>query len=86
MYELLAIKNHAFPYTYCIKMSKRTVWVVEVTPLLNDRLDHYIDVDSYKTKSEFIRVAVRDKLSEEWKTLKNEQLPRLKNTKEVTKP
>ena len=67
-------------------MSKRTVWVVEVTPLLNDRLDHYIDVDSYKTKSEFIRVAVRDKLKEEWKNLKNEQLPRLKNKKEVTKP
>ena len=67
-------------------MSKRTVWVVEVTPLLNDRLDHYIDVDSYKTKSEFIRVAVRDKLKDEWKHLENEQLPRLKSKKEATKP
>lgn len=65
-------------------MSKRTVWVVEVTPHLNNRLDHYIDVDSYKTKSEFIRVAVRDRLNQEWDSLQKEQLPRLKKQKEVT--
>ncbi len=54
----------------CVKMSKRTVWVVEVTPHLNELLDNYIDEGSYKTKSEFIRVAVRDKLKEEKETHK----------------
>ena len=52
-------------------MGKRTVWVVEVTPHLNDLLDHYIEGagSSYKTKSEFIRVAVRDRLNQEWENL-----------------
>lgn len=44
---------------------KRTVWHLEVTPHLNEQLEEYIAKDAYKTKSEFIRTAVRDRLKVE---------------------
>lgn len=49
------------------KMSKRILWSVEVTPHLNKQLESYIEIDAFKTKSEFIRTAVRDRLKEEMK-------------------
>lgn len=50
-------------------MSKRTVWHLEVPPHLNEQLEEYIEKDAFKTKSEFIRTAVRDRLEEERKKL-----------------
>jgi len=46
-------------------MSKRILWSIEVTERLNKQLENYIEMDSFKTKSEFIRTAVRDRLEEE---------------------
>ena len=43
-------------------VNKRIVWQVEVPKHLNDLLDLHINKGVYKTKSEFIRVAVRDRL------------------------
>jgi len=48
-------------------MSKRTIWHLEVPPHLNKQLEEYIEKDAFKTKSEFIRAAVRDRLKEESK-------------------
>ena len=53
-------------------MSKRTIWHLEVPPHLNEQLEDYITKDTYKTKSEFIRTAVRDRLEEEKKKLESE--------------
>ena len=50
-------------------MSKRTIWHLEVPPHLNEQLEDYITKDAFKTKSEFIRTAVRDRLKEEKKKL-----------------
>jgi len=50
-------------------MSKRTIWHLEVPPHLNEQLEDYITKDTFKTKSEFIRTAVRDRLKEEKKKL-----------------
>ena len=58
-------------------MAKILKWSVPVTKHLNNRLEAYIKVDSYKTKSEFIRTAVRDRLTKElkeFKEIKNESL------------
>ena len=58
-------------------MTKRILWSIEVTTHLNKRLEQYIELDSYKTKSEFIRTAVRDRLTKElkeFKEIKNESL------------
>ncbi|MFC1487908.1 hypothetical protein ACFLRN_09525 [Thermoproteota archaeon] len=58
-------------------MSKRILWSIEVTNHLNKRLEEYIKLDSFKTKSEFVRTAVRDRLSKElkeFKEIKNESL------------
>ena len=52
-------------------MPKRILWTIEVTRHLNELLESYIGEDAYKTKSEFIRVAVRDRLEREF-----EKLPR----------
>jgi len=52
-----------------IKMSKRTIWHLEVPDHLNKQLEDYIEKDTFKTKSEFIRAAVRDRLQEENKKL-----------------
>lgn len=46
-------------------MSKRILWSIEVTEPLNKQLEDYIEMDSFKTKSEFIRTAVRDRLEKE---------------------
>ena len=51
---------------------KRTVWHLEVPKHLNQQLEKYIEKDAYKTKSEFIRAAVRDRLKEENARLKKE--------------
>jgi len=47
-------------------MAKILKWSVPVTEHLNKRLEEYIELDSFKTKSEFIRTSVRDRLEEEW--------------------
>ena len=53
-------------------MSKRTIWHLEVPPHLDRQLEDYIEKDAYKTKSEFIRTAVRDRLKEECERLEKE--------------
>ena len=54
-------------------MSKRILWSVEVPGHLNDELEKYIEIDSFKTKSEFIRAAVRDRLVQEKRKFKETQ-------------
>lgn len=54
-------------------MSKRTIWHLEVPPHLNEKLEDYIEKDAFKTKSEFIRAAVRDRLKEENQRLQKEK-------------
>ena len=44
---------------------KRPVWFLEVPPHLNEQLEALIKTDSFTTKSEFIRAAVRDRLEQE---------------------
>ena len=51
----------------------RTVWHLEVPPHLNEQLEDYIEKDTYKTKSEFIRTAVRDRLEKENQKLEAQQ-------------
>lgn len=53
-------------------MSKRTIWHLEVPVHLNQQLEEYIEKDAFKTKSEFIRTAVRDRLKEENRRLEKE--------------
>ena len=53
-------------------MSKRILWSIEVTAPLNKQLEDYIEMDSFKTKSEFIRTAVRDRLEKERAKLEKE--------------
>jgi len=55
-------------------MSKRILWSIEVTERLNKQLENYIEMDSFKTKSEFIRTAVRDRLEEERAKLASEEI------------
>jgi len=43
-----------------------------VPPHLNQQLEEYIIKDAYKTKSEFIRTAVRDRLEKEKEKLQRE--------------
>ena len=47
-------------------------WNVPVPVHLDKLLVEYIDKDSYKTKSEFIRAAVRDKLEQEHQKLEDQ--------------
>jgi len=61
---------------------QRTVWHLEVPPHLNKQLEEYLEKDAYKTKSEFIRVAVRDRLKEENERLEKES----KRAKEAQQP
>ena len=52
-------------------MSRReVVWNLRVPAHLDEMLERYIKLDAYKTKSEFIRTAVREKLREEFERLK----------------
>ena len=53
------------------KNSKR--WNIPITPHLDEILEKYIAKDSYKTKSEFVRTAVRDRLELENKKLEAEK-------------
>ena len=46
-------------------MRKRIIWHLEVPLHLNEQLEDYVSKDSFKTKSEFIRAAVRDRLGKE---------------------
>jgi len=50
-------------------LRKRTIWHLEVPEHLNEQLERYIERDAYKTKSEFIRTAVRDRLEREFEKL-----------------
>ena len=54
-------------------MSKRILWSIEVTRHLNKQLEDYIERDAFKTKSEFIRTAVRDRLEQEMEKLEENQ-------------
>ena len=56
----------------CMQKRNRTVWHLEVPPHLNEQLEDYIEKDTFKTKSEFIRTAVRDRLREEFERLGKE--------------
>jgi len=47
------------------KSKKRIVWHLEVPEFLDKLLENYIKKDAFKTKSEFIRNAVREKLEQE---------------------
>jgi Arc/MetJ-type ribon-helix-helix transcriptional regulator len=49
--------------------TSRTVWNLVVPPHLNKQLEDYITKDAFKTKSEFIRAAVRDRLKIECERL-----------------
>lgn len=53
--------------------NKRVIWHLEVPPHLNEKLEQYIEKDTFKTKSEFIRAAVRDRLEQEQKKLESTQ-------------
>ena len=44
-------------------------WNIPVPEHLNEQLEEYIKLDAFKTKSEFIRTAVRDRLEEERRKL-----------------
>jgi len=57
-------------------MSRRIMWTVEVPEHLDRQLEEYIRKGGYKTKSEFIRTAVRDRLKEEMEKLEKEGLIR----------
>jgi len=54
-------------------MSKKIKWSIPVPKHLDDQLENYIAKDAYKTKSEFVRTAVRQLLKEENKNLENQQ-------------
>jgi len=60
-------------------MPKRILWSIEVTEHLNKQLENYIEKDSFKTKSEFIRTAVRDRLREEEAALYREESPQVES-------
>jgi len=62
------------------KVSKRILWSIEVTEHLNKQLEDYIEKDSFKTKSEFIRTAVRDRLREEEAALYREERSQIEPT------
>ena len=55
------------------EMKKCLKWSIPVTAGLDDKLNEFIKMDFFKTKSEFIRTAVRDRLEEE---LSKNLLPR----------
>ena len=50
-----------------VKMHKyeRVTWTILATQQLNELLEEHMKVNTYKTKSEFIRTAVRDRLRQE---------------------
>jgi len=47
------------------RMPKTLKWSVPVPKQLDQQLEEYIQKDTFKTKSEFIRTAVRDRLERE---------------------
>jgi Arc/MetJ-type ribon-helix-helix transcriptional regulator len=52
------------------KMSKTLKrWNIPVPDHLDQQLEEYIEKDAFKTKSEFVRTAVRDRLEEERKKM-----------------
>jgi len=53
-------------------MSKDIRWNIPVPEHLDKQLEDYIAKDAYKTKSEFVRNAVRDRLKEENARLEKE--------------
>lgn len=53
-------------------MSKRVFLHLEVSPRLNELLEEHLKQAAFKTKSSFIRTAVRDRLKEERNMLESE--------------
>ena len=49
------------------KKKRAKIWHLQVSDHLNEQLEDYIELDSFSTKSEFIREAVRERLEEEMK-------------------
>lgn len=56
-------------------MGKDKRWNIPVSEHLDKQLEDYIEKDAYKTKSEFVRTAVRDRLKEENARLEKETQP-----------
>ena len=54
------------------KKKRGDIWHLQVPEHLNKQLEEYIEMDSFSTKSEFIREAVRDRLEIEMKKFKGE--------------
>lgn len=54
------------------ELSKDKRWNIPVPDHLDKQLEDYIAKDAYKTKSEFVRNAVRDRLKEENAKLERE--------------
>lgn len=48
-----------------------SMWHIRVPKRLNSRLEDYIDQDSFASKAEFVREAVRDRLETERKKLED---------------
>ena len=44
------------------KKKRARIWHLQVSDHLNEQLEEYIELDSFSTKSEFIREAVRERL------------------------
>ena len=51
------------------KKKRGKIWHLQVSDHLNEKLEEYIELDSFSTKSEFIREAVRERLE-----IENEKL------------
>lgn len=51
----------------------RIIWHLEVPVHLDEQLEKYIALDAYKTKSEFIRCSVRERLEIELKKMEASQ-------------
>ena len=55
-------------------MPKTLKWSVPVPKHLDQQLEEYIQKDTFKTKSEFIRTAVRDRLERERAKLASKEI------------
>ena len=55
-------------------MPKTLKWSVSVPKHLDQQLEEYIQKDTFKTKSEFIRTAVRDRLERERAKLASKEI------------
>ena len=59
-----------------IKKYERVTWTILVPQQLNALLEEHMRANTYKTKSEFIRTAVRDRLKQETQVLRTQDSER----------